>query len=308
VLHNYENSLHASTVDYACRCVKAHATIDAMAGDVPAELQEIAAAVLPPPAGSRIELRQGQFHDVVLYESVAAIRIARRPAAARELPRRSALLAALHDLGLPFLVPQPLTEVVTVGDRHAVATAWVPGEALPRGSGDAGALRGLLDALADVPLAVVSTLLDEPHAYAGRSGWLALMHDEVIPRLDEALRAEARRRIDAAASLDPVTPALVHGDLGGDNLRWSPAGTLLGVLDWDLAQAFDPAIDAACLAWHGWETVRRAVDATTYERARIWQATFGIEQVGAAMSNGEPAEVVTRYIDSANQWLRSQRG
>jgi aminoglycoside phosphotransferase (APT) family kinase protein len=248
-------------------------------------------------------LARGQFHDVVLIEDVAAVRIARRPEAGRLLERRSRLLRAMAALDLPFAVPEPLGEVMEVDGRAAVVTAWVPGAAQPRGTGDPQRLAALLAALRDVPLEGVEPLLDEPHAYAGRSGWLRLMHDDVIPRLGTSVRDEARRRIDAAASLPAVPASLVHGDLAGDNLRWSETGELLGVLDWDLAQGFDPAVDAACLAWHGWDNVKAAVDAETYRRARIWQATFGIEQVGAAISNGEPPEVIDQYAAAATKRL-----
>ncbi|QMU78242.1 hypothetical protein GXW83_23610 [Streptacidiphilus sp. PB12-B1b] len=37
---------------------------------------------------------------------------------------------------------------------------------------------------------------------------------------------------------------------------------MLGVLDWDLAQPHDPAVDAAALAWHGWDKVAAAVERT----------------------------------------------
>jgi aminoglycoside phosphotransferase (APT) family kinase protein len=79
-----------------------------------------------------------------------------------------------------------------------------------------------------------------------------------------------------------VLPSLVHGDLGGANMRWSSDGRLVGVIDWDWASAWDPAVDAACLAWHGWAAVEAAVDPPIYHRARIWERTFGIEQIVAS--------------------------
>ena len=67
-----------------------------------------------------------------------------------------------------------------------------------------------------------------------------------------------------------MKPRLVHGDLGGDNLRWTPDGAVGGVIDWDLAQPFDPAVDAACLAsWYGWDNLSHAVDAETFQPAPI---------------------------------------
>lgn len=268
----------------------------------------IARVLLPGVDLAQATFARGQFHDVVLVDEVAAVRIARRPEAGRLLERRSNLLRTLARLDLPFVVPEPLGDVMQVDGRSAVATSWVPGTALPRGVGEPAQLGRLLDVLRDVPIDLVDRLLDEPHAYAGRAHWFTLMHEDVIPRLAGGVRGEAARRIDAAFALDAVPASLVHGDLGGDNLRWSAMGQLVGVLDWDLAQAFDPAVDAACLAWHGWDNVKAAVDAKTYRRARVWQATFGIEQVGAAISNGEPPEVVDQYAVRASRWLASQRG
>lgn len=271
---------------------------------IPQRLLDITTTLLGDDVVGNARLARGQFHDVVLIENVAAVRIARRPEAAAQLVRRTAVVTALSGLGLPFAVPAALTDVTAIDGSLAVATAWIPGAAQPKGVGDPRRLAALLEALRGVPLARLAPLLDEPHAYAGRGGWFELMHTDVIPRLDASLRDEARRRVETAADLPDVEPSLVHADLGGHNLHWSQDGMLLGVLDWDLAQAFDPAIDAACLAWHGWDNVRDAVDAETYQRARTWYLTFGIEQVGAAISNGEPDDVVARYVESANRWVR----
>jgi aminoglycoside phosphotransferase (APT) family kinase protein len=271
---------------------------------IPQRLLDITTTPLPGAEVAGARLTRGQFHDVVLIDNVAAVRIARRPEAAAQPTRRTAVVTALGDLGLPFAVPAAITDVVTIDGSAAVATTWISGAAHAKNVGEPRRLAALLDALRSVPLAGLTPLLDEPHAYAGRERWLELMNAEVIPRLDASLRDEAHRRVDNAHHLPDVPPSLVHADLGGDNLRWAEDGRLLGVLDWDLAQASDPAIDAACLAWHGWDIIRAAVDAETHRRARIWYATFGIEQVGAAISNGEPEHVIARYVESASSWLQ----
>ena len=54
-----------------------------------------------------------------------------------------------------------------------------------------------------------------------------------------------------ARALPPVEPGVVHGDLAGTNVPWRTDGTVYGVLDWDHAQAFDPAVDVGCLSWFG---------------------------------------------------------
>jgi aminoglycoside phosphotransferase (APT) family kinase protein len=125
----------------------------------------------------------------------------------------------------------------------------------------------------------------------------------VVPTLPSSVQAEARRRLQAAVSLTPIEPSLVHGDLGGANLHWDETGELVGVLDWDLAQPFDPAYDAACLAQHGWHNVEQAVDPLVCQRARVWAQVFCLEQVGAALLSAEPPEVLAFFISGAVQAL-----
>ena len=268
------------------------------------ESLSVAAELLPGVDLRAARTTRGQFHDVVLVPGLAAVRIARREQAARLLPRRVRLLERLGGLGLPFAVPRPLGEVHEVEGSVAVALSWMDGAAMPAGRGDPAQLRSLVDALACVDVAALADVLDVPHAYAGREGWESLLREEVVPRMPVDLRDEVVRRVDAACALPQVVPTLVHGDLAGDNLRWAPDGRLLGVLDWDLASAFDPAVDAACLAWHGWDTVAAAVDDDVLARARTWFDTFAVEQVAAALADGEPEVVVQEYAARAADRLR----
>ncbi|MEO4038647.1 phosphotransferase [Micrococcaceae bacterium Sec6.3] len=92
----------------------------------------------------------------------------------------------------------------------------------------------------------------------------------------------------------PVPPCLVHGDLAGHNLRWLPEpGTpvhpeptwrLAGILDWDLACAWDPALNVAYLGlWHGEELVEDvARDAAEARRARVWLGVMALETLDDA--------------------------
>ena len=219
------------------------------------------------------------------------------------MPRRTALLARLAQARLPFAVPAPVTGVVHVNGRAAVATSWVPGAARPGASADPEALAQVLTSLREMRLDEVEDLLDQPHAYAGRDRWHELMLTEAIPRLPSRLRSEARRRTDAAADLEPVDACLVHGDLAGENVHWDDRGRIVGVLDWDLAAPFDQAVDVACLAYFGWANVREAVDSSTYARARTWWRTFGLEQILAAVLNQDPDSTIDDYVASTVRWL-----
>lgn len=268
-------------------------------------LVELTCELLPEADRTHLKLfGDGQFHEVILAPGIGAVRVARGLDRADELRRVSALCERLDALGLPFAVPTPLGPVVEHDGRAALATAWIPGEAAPRGSRHVDGARLLLESLADVDVAELADVLAPPHAYAGGPRWHDLLIDEVVPRLPGRLRDEAKRRIDAAAALVPPTPGLVHGDLAGDNVRWD-GQQVMGVLDWDLAAAWDPAVDAACLAWHGWDTVRQITDRATYRRAVTWYRVFGLEQIAADLLADVPVETLDQPVARIADWLES---
>nr|WP_297427720.1 phosphotransferase [uncultured Actinotalea sp.] len=104
----------------------------------------------------------------------------------------------------------------------------------------------------------------------------------------------------------PVPPSLVHGDLAGANVLLGGDGRVVGVLDWDLAQPFDPAVDAACLAWFGWPVVGAAVHPDALRRARVWHGVFPVEQVAAALDNSEDRRTVDGAVRRATAWIARQ--
>jgi aminoglycoside phosphotransferase (APT) family kinase protein len=271
---------------------------------LPDELRAVVTAVLPGQGLAGAVIARGGFHDVVLLPGVAAIRIARDSATAAALPRRTELLRRLERVGLPFAVPAPLSEVVCVEGRTAVALSWVEGQPCRRGEGgEPEELARLLHALQQVDCRDLLDLLGAPHEYAGGPHWAEILQHDVIPRLPGEWQPEARRRVQAALDLPEVCPSLVHGDLAGFNLHWSADGRLLGVLDWDLAQPFDPAVDAACLAWHGWDKVAAAVSSPMLHRAWTWYLTFGLEQVSSAILHGEPEDTLAQRCAETAAWL-----
>ncbi|MFI8184201.1 phosphotransferase family protein [Actinacidiphila glaucinigra] len=275
-----------------------------MGHEVPPDLLEIVDALLPgAPLNRALLAADGNIHHVVLLPGVAAVRISRRPSAAEALPRRTELLRAIGSAGLPFAVPEPLTPVTAFDGRVAVAVSWLDGTALPEGEGDPEQIGELLRALREVPLTpVLRRALSASQEQTPTRGWAGILAEDVIPRLPPRWRDEGRRRLDNAVALEPVPDALVHGDLAGSNVHWGPDGKLIGVLDWDLALPFDPAIDAACMAWHGWDTIRNAVDHETYRRARAWDQTFGIGHLIAVLP-GKTLSNVDSYVDHIVPWL-----
>lgn len=263
------------------------------------QARALVTAVLPDLDIVDARIVRGEFHDVVLVPGAAAVKIARGDGVPH-LERRAGLLRALAAMDLPFAVPEPLSPVIRLGDCSTVALSWVHGETPPAGTGDPTVIRQLLLALAHVDVSAVADWLGEPHAYAGGSRWASLMRD-VAARMPGVVRSHATARVEAAISLPAVVPSLVHGDLAGSNIRCHPDGSISGIVDWDLAQPLDPAIDVACLAWFGWPAVRAAVDDETFQRARTWQATFRMESVAAAIDACAHDEVIDgRLRDAAH--------
>lgn len=265
------------------------------------DLLEIAGALLPQARlDDAVLATDGNIHHVLLIPGVAAVRVSKRPAAAEAMPRRVAALRLIAAAGLPCQVPEPLTPVTMFGDRAAVAVSWIDGVAMPEGEGDPAKVAEVLDALRSVPLtAELSAALDDRPR--GRH-WSEILGEDILPRLPARWQSEAQRRLDAALALDPVPDALVHGDIGGSNVHWSADGKLIGILDWDMAMPFDPAVDAALMAWHGWDNVRGAVSSDTYDRARTWDALFGVGHLVATL-NGRPMTNPDGFVRAITPWL-----
>ncbi|MEV5499214.1 aminoglycoside phosphotransferase family protein [Nonomuraea fuscirosea] len=263
------------------------------------ELLEIAAALLPGHSMADARVSGGNLHHVVLVPGTAAVRVSRRPSSAREMPRRMEVLREVAGAGLPFDVPEPLTPVTWFGARAAVAVSWVEGAELPEGQGDPGEIGKLLRAVREVGVTPrLRGLLHAPRA----AKWAEALLEEVVPELPERWRDRCRRRLEAARDLEPVPDALVHGDMCASNVHWSADGRLIGVLDWDQAHLFDPAIDAALMAWHGWDNVKAAVDPETYRRARIYDASIGVGHLVGVL-DGRPLTNIDVFVRSIVAWL-----
>ncbi|MEU8104239.1 phosphotransferase [Nonomuraea muscovyensis] len=262
-------------------------------------LLEIADALLPGHSLDDARVTAGNLHHVVLLPGTAAVRVSKRPSSAQEMPRRVEVLREISRAGLPFKVPEPLTPVTRFGERTAVAVSWVEGKEQPEGQGDPDQIGKLLRAIREATVTPrLRQLLNAPRA----KGWAEALAEHVVPRLPDRWRDECRKGLEAANALEAVPDALVHGDLGAGNVHWSRDGELIGVLDWDQAHLFDPAVDAALMAWHGWDNVRQAVDPETYRRARIYDAPFGVGHLVGVL-DGRPLVNVEGFVSSIVAWL-----
>ena len=264
-------------------------------------------------------LRMTRAHEV---GAAPAARWAPERDPAAHLPRRLALLdglaAALAELHVPWAVPVALSDPVPAGPGAAVLQRFLPGGPHPPHEGDPAVLRCVLDDLAavDVTDPRIAPHLGRPFAFRGpwtpeRARHVAALPGAVAARLgawaghDVDARLGAEAWPDAVAALTdavtawtaapPVPPSLVHGDLAGHNMRWRAVPededpraplrwALAGVLDWDLACAWDPALNVAYLAlWHGEEKVPDlARDAAEARRARVWLGAMALETLDDA--------------------------
>lgn len=232
------------------------------------------------PEDARLD-EAGESHAVVLFPGLAAVRFARTTAARRAAGRRTALLVALGRAA-PWL---PLPRVLEQTD-DAVVHSWMDGAPAGAGEGSASELSRLLSGLAAVDLDALVPHLGAPHEYAGGARWAEAVESEVVAHLAPRAQEHARRRMAAALALPPVRPSLVHGDLAGGNVLWT-GGRVTGVLDWDVAQPFDPAVDVACMVSTGWD-VRAVVDDETWSRAAVWRRTFLLDWALFAQEQGLP--------------------
>lgn len=193
------------------------------------------------------------------------------------------------------------------GPREGVAgvvQAYLPGEAHPPHSGDPAVLRGLCETLARIDTVALRPHLGAPFAFRGpwTPAKVAAVRD--LPGLladTYGSGAWSGTGATAAAAWDGtvelltgtvtawtehpvVEPSLVHGDLAGHNMRWQREGgawRLTGILDWDLATVWDPALNPAYLAlWHGEEKLEDiARDAAEARRARVWLGAMALESL-----------------------------
>ncbi|WP_344677195.1 phosphotransferase [Saccharopolyspora taberi] len=250
-----------------------------------------AAARFLPDDPATLEVRSGQFHDVVIgAEHVVCF--ARTPAAAERLPRRAARLRAVSALRLGFATP----EVLASGGSHLVLSR-VPGRPLdaPAGPVVAAQYAELLSALAAADGAgLPSAPPDEWPTFADD------VRAELFPLMSGPGRERAEAELAAVQALPPTTNAVVHGDLGSENVLWETVDgvpRLSGVIDWDEVAVGDQAVDlAAIAAGHGRALFDRLLEsmgrpAGLDARIEAIRGTFALQQALSAVRDGDQAEL-----------------
>ncbi|MEU9019725.1 viomycin phosphotransferase [Actinomadura sp. NPDC048394] len=266
--------------------------------------------LLPADEPDDLAVRQGQFHIVVIG-SDRVVCLPRTRAAAARLPQRAAALRALAGLDLGFRTPEPLLQGGAHGTGEApfLVLSRIPGEPL---QADALNDAQVFDTVAAQYAMLLSGLAragtDEtvravlPQAPAGRWGLFAeSVRAELFQLMSDSGRLRAGRELTALDGLPHLTRAVVHGDLGAENVLWEwthGRPRLSGVLDWDDVALGDPAEDLAAIgAGYGPELLERVLalggwsDRGLLTRIAAIRGTFALQQALYAIRDGDEAEL-----------------
>ncbi|WEV25345.1 aminoglycoside phosphotransferase family protein [Streptomyces sp. 71268] len=282
--------------------------------DVRVAHRRLLGRLLPADEPGDLVVHEGQFHRVVVGAE-RVVCLPRSDAAAARLPERAAVLRTLAGLDLGFRTPVPLLagEPAPDGPGYLVLSR-VPGAPL-----DAGAVVGpgvadvVTDAVAEQYAALLTGLAVAGADAAVRVAVPAVEEDrwrrfaervraELYGLMTEAGRRRAERELTALDGLPYRADALVHGDLGAENVLWTRADDGLprlgGVVDWDEVVIGDPAEDLAAVgASYGAEFAGRVRAYGGWTRPE-WDAridairgTFALQQALAAHQDGDAEEL-----------------
>lgn len=265
--------------------------------------------LLPGVTPEGLTVRQGQFHQVVIGAD-RVVCLPRTEAAAARLPHRAAVLRLLAGVDRGFRTPQPLLEGSTHGTDEPpfLVLSRVPGAPL-----EAGALED--PQVAEAAAAQYVTLLTELARIgaeekvraalpAPQGRWRQFAADvraELSGLMSAGGRRRAERELTALDRLPHLTDAVVHGDLGAENVLWEwndGLPVLSGVIDWDEVTIGDPAEDLAAVdAGYGTRFSNRVLtlggwsDSTTATRIAIIRGTFALQQALSAHRDGDEEQL-----------------
>lgn len=228
----------------------------------------------------RCRIERGQFNAVVIVGTEKVLRFPRTPAALAELPR---IVRLLEHLDVGVTVPRSLPGSrldLPLGQAFAVQSYLPGGRWRPEWTVPIDDFTALLKRMSTVDsLADLAPAPDWPAFAAG-------VRNELFPLMSARGRDRASGELDQLLGLPAARATLVHGDLGGTNLRFTE-GRLVGVLDWDGAHLGDPAADLASIAVTvGWPAAS-AIAPDLVARARVYAATFALQQALPALRNGD---------------------
>lgn len=264
--------------------------------------------LLPDDHPDDLSVRQGQFHIVVIGAD-RVVCLPRTRAAADRLPGRATSLRTLAALGLGFRTPEPLLQS-GADETPFLLLSRIPGEPLENDALDddrvveavAGEYATLLSALARA--GTNETVRAElPEAPEGRWREFAeSVRAELFQLMSRDGRLRAERELAALDDLPHLTQAVVHGDLGAENVLWEwrdGVPHLSGVIDWDEVTLGDQAEDfAAISAAYSREFLERVLALRSWsshalaDRIAPIRETFALQQALYAIRDGDEEELV----------------
>jgi aminoglycoside phosphotransferase (APT) family kinase protein len=266
--------------------------------------------LLPDDRQDDLAVRQGQFHNVVLG-SDRVVCLPRTQAAADRLPERATALHTLAGLDLGFRTPEPLMQSGTHGAEEVpfLVLSRIPGEPLEVGAiDDAQVSSAVADQYAALLAGLARAGTDEtvravlPRGPQDRWRRFAVgVRAELFPLMSDSGRRRAERELAALDGLPHPTRAVVHGDLGPENVLWEwthDLPRLAGVLDWDDVTLGDPAEDLAAIdAGHGRDLLEQVLalgsraDSDLTTRIAAIRGTFALQQALYAIRDGDEEEL-----------------
>ncbi|MFI7285712.1 viomycin phosphotransferase [Streptomyces anulatus] len=272
--------------------------------------RDLVVRLLPDDKQDKLVTHQGQFHHVVVG-SERVVCFARTEAAAARLPARAAVLRTLAGLDLGFRTPRPLAQGGGRGTDEPpyLVLSRIPGAPL---EDDALERPDFAEAAAEQYAELLSGLIaagrDErvraalPLAPGGQwQEFAAGVRAGLLPLMSDGGRERAARELAALDGLPPLTSAVVHGDLGGENVLWEISDgvpRLNGVIDWDEITLGDPAEDLAAVgASYGEELLDRVLalggwdGGSTAGRITAIRGTFALQQALYALRDGDEEEL-----------------
>lgn len=277
--------------------------------DVLTAHRALLARLLPGEEVAQLSVHEGQFYRVVVGAE-RVVCLPRSPAAAARLPERATVLRTLAGLDLGFRTPEP-QPVERQGGQHPefLVLSRVPGAPLAPAElaepavfdAVAAQLAELLAGLAEAGRDARVRAALPPAAEDRWRRFAADVRAELAPLMSAAGRRRAERELATLDDLPHLTDAVVHGDLGGENVLWTSADgapLLSGVVDWDEVTLGDPAEDLAAVeASYGPELVGRVRAHGGWSGAE-WDAriaairgTFALQQALAAHRDGDAEEL-----------------
>jgi len=176
-----------------------------------------------------------------------------RPLGPADVVRQGRIMTALARQGFPVPAVLAASDEPVVDGRPFLLLEHVAGrrvEDVPAdlGGGLASSAVTTLRRLHGIPVAAIGLAEVPVELAADLARWHTLLERS---RVDLDLPFEELRSALASSFPEPRAPCLVHADYHFGNLLFDRGGSVVAVLDWEIAEIGQPLIDLSCLAVAG---------------------------------------------------------